>query len=153
MRTKRLCWSSFGFVLLLSSACSTISIPDSRVCAVSGVFAAGADCATILSGQVSQMTVSEFLDFLEPLPEHPDPNDPTKMIPARGAAICQSAEDWNLQKTALEQACAKLGTTCDETIKKNIAWMVYSLKALQAKIRAKALPLEQHWRPEPGWRP
>lgn len=45
------------------------------------------------------MAFDEYVAFLEPNNE-------------RGGALCQSSEDWNKQKTALEEACRELGPRC-----------------------------------------
>lgn len=97
--------ASFALTSLVSCA---ITVPNTRVCSVSGYISNGADCAYTLSPKTEQMTFQELLEFLEPQPERPDPKDPSKRLPARGGALCQSAEDWGKQKTALEQACKKL---------------------------------------------
>lgn len=108
----------FNFTLLLS-AC-TVSVPNTKVCTVSGFMAAGADCVWTLSDEVQFMTLDEFIQFLEPREEHVDPNDPSKIIPAYEGAICQTGQDWGKQKTALEQACEKLGTSCSYEMKKKL---------------------------------
>ncbi len=149
MRTKKL-FAIWACSASLLSSCSSIPIPNARICGVSGVFAAGMDCTKILTGEISQMNVNETLDWLEPSPQHPDPSDPTKIIPARGAAICQSVDDWNAFKTALEQACTALGDKCDREAKSNFEWAKYSSSSLQKTTRDKAIPLERRWRPREG---
>ncbi len=98
--------SSWLLPLLFASGCK-ILIPDTRVCVVSGTLLNGADCAWTLSNQKESLNFDQFLDFLEASPEHTDPLDPTRTIPAKGGALCVSADDWSRQKTALEQLCRK----------------------------------------------
>lgn len=64
------------------------------------------------------MTLDEFIEFLEPQPEHTD--DHGTVIPARAGAVCQSAEDTLKIKTALEQACRQLGSGCSYELKRLI---------------------------------
>jgi hypothetical protein len=116
-----------------------VKVRDTRVCAVAGVMRAGADCAWTLSDRTEEMTLDEFIDFLEPQPERPDPVDPRKTLPARGGAICQSAEDWNSLKTSLDQACRLLGESCTYEMKKVFSAAVARLKRLHRETAAKKL--------------
>jgi hypothetical protein len=104
---------------LAVSAC--VTVPNTKVCSVAGVISAGGICAETLTSRTSDLTMDEFLDFLEAQPERPDPKDPSKKLPAHGAAVCQSSEDWNKQKTALEQACRELGKRCSYEIRRALA--------------------------------
>jgi len=61
--------------------------------------AAGANCAHTLSDETREMTLPELIEWLEPNKD-------------KGPAICQSAEDFNKNKTSLEQACKMLGAGC-----------------------------------------
>ena len=72
---------------------------------MSGKLSAGADCANTLKPGGRSMTLTEFIEFLEPSPAIGDK-------PEKGPAICQSSDDWNKLKTALEQACALLKDQC-----------------------------------------
>lgn len=105
-----------------------------EVCTVAGTLRAGADCAYTPSKDqtVKEMSFDEFIDFLEPQPERPDPNDPTKTLPARAGAICQSASDWNKLKTALESACHILKKKCTYEIKESIAQLGQAIEKLEA---------------------
>jgi len=116
-----------GLLSLAISSCTNVNIPDVKVCAVAGIMAAGADCAYTLSDETEEMTLNQFVEFLEPQAEKPDPADPTKVIPARGPALCQSTEDYTKIKIALEQACKKLGSSCSKKMRD-------SLKKLSAKL-------------------
>lgn len=56
--------------------------------------------------------MDQFLDFLEAQDARPDPNDPSNILPAHGAALCMSAADWTQMKMELEEACRELGDHC-----------------------------------------
>lgn len=112
-----------SFILMALSACDNVEVPDTTVCFVKGAMIAGAGCETTISNQSSDMTLEQFIDFLEPQPERPDPEHPGALLPARAGALCQSTDDWNANKTALEQACRILGRRCTYEIKKTIETM------------------------------
>jgi hypothetical protein len=120
---KLICLSSFVLAL---SAC--VTVPNTTVCTVSGVMADGAICAETLTDKTSELTLTEWIDFLEPQPERPDPVHPGETLPARAGAMCQSSEDWNKMKTALEQACRELGNRCSYQIKTAIRSLKQKLK-------------------------
>lgn len=107
------------------SGCVTgnVVLPNSTACSLAGVWDAGAFCAETITGIQSQMTLDEYLDFLSPQDERPDPMDPTKTLPARAGAVCQSTFDWGRQKTALEQACRILGKRCPYELHQTIKTM------------------------------
>jgi len=85
------------------------------------------------------MNLDEFIDFLEPQEERPDPKNPGKTLPARGAALCQSASDWNKMKTDLETACKMLGNRCTYEIVEMIETLKSSIDGLQTKVQAKKI--------------
>lgn len=120
MPKKRLYLSLFSLAL---SGCG-VTIPNTKVCAVAGRLSAGADCAYTLSPKTEEMNLDEFITFLEP-------------TETRGAALCQSAEDWNKLKTALELACKKLGSACKKEAQETIKTVGANVSALQAKVKAK----------------
>lgn len=91
----------------------------------------GADCAYTLDDRTEELTLDEWIAFLEP-------KQATETAPARGAAICQSAEDWNKLKTALEQACEKMGRWCTREVQTRAEAVTARVDALQAKVAAKA---------------
>jgi hypothetical protein len=93
---KKLC---LGLSALALSGCVSIKVPNTEVCTVAGILSEGAICAETQTHKTRDMTLDQFLDFLLPTDAH-------------GGAICQSADDWNKMKTALEQACRELGTQC-----------------------------------------
>lgn len=118
---KNLCLSLFA-LLLLASCGGCITVPETRACAVAGVMSAGANCAYTLSGKTEELSLGEFLEFLEPTDD-------------RGPAICQSSDDFNKMKTALEQACKKLGPRCSYELRSDIKRMGETVKTLQELSR------------------
>ncbi len=112
---RLVCLSLFAFA---ASSCvgTKIVVPNTEACTVAGTVGAGAICAETLSDKTRDMTMDEFFDFLEPRLETPE-------LPARAGAICQSTDDWNSQKTALEQACRALKKNCSYELKQLIRRM------------------------------
>lgn len=90
---------------LLFNGC--VSVPATKVCTVAGQLRAGMVCADTHSGATYDMSFDETLTFLEP-------------TDTRGGALCQSADDWNKLKTALEKACRELGPRCTYEMKQAI---------------------------------
>lgn len=113
-------------LMLLASACAEIQVPNTEVCTVAGVMAAGADCAYTLSGEKRSMNLDQWVEFLEP-----------ELKTDRGSALCQSAEDWNRQKTALEQACKKLGKGCTYDMRKAIDSVEKNIGDLHQRAKEK----------------
>lgn len=95
-------------ILFALAQLSCATLPNVRACAVAGTLSSGMDCAYTLTDKTEELTFEQALDFLEAQPERPDPERPGEMLPARGGAICMSADDWNRMKTELEKACKKL---------------------------------------------
>lgn len=95
-------------ILVLSSC---VTIHDGKTCSVAGRLSDGGICSHLISTDTETMTFEQFVDFLEPQPGAPN-------IPARGGAICMSAEDWGTMKTELEVACRELGSRCSMETKK-----------------------------------
>ncbi len=116
-------WKLFLSLSVLISGCS-ITVPSTKVCMVAGLMVAGADCVETLSEKKSTMTFDEFVTFLEP-------------TDLRAGALCQSAEDWTKQKTAIQQLCKKLGNMCDYETQKTIEQVSARVDGLQRKVSAK----------------
>ena len=133
MRQRLTLKKLFNLVLLsllsvgaLGATCNHIRIPNTRAHSVAGIFTGGAFWAETLSSEEGEMTMGEFIDFLEPRPEIKD-KDGKIISQQKGAAVCQSSFDWIKQKTAMEQLCAALKEQCSfelktaiNTVKKNI---------------------------------
>ena len=111
---------------LVSLVGCTITVPNVRVCAVTGTMSAGADCAYSISGETEEMTLDQWFSFLEPQTE-----------PPRGAAMCMSSADFSKIKTAIEQACRKLGTSCTKEAKENLQKVSATVDQLQERVRKK----------------
>lgn len=113
-------------LLVLLNSCAHIEIPNTEVCTVAGKMSAGADCSMTLSDETREMNMDEFLEFLEPSEKE-----------NRGGAMCQSVSDWNKQKTALEQACEKLGKACTYEIRAVLSKVTKNMETLQNKASTK----------------
>ncbi len=110
MRLNKAFLSIFGLVVL--SSC--VTIPNTMVCTAAGRLSVGAICAETLTAKTSDMTFDQYIAFLEPQPA-------ISGLPERSGALCQSSDDWNKMKTALEQACRELGAACSNDTKASIA--------------------------------
>lgn len=115
-----------AIVALSGCRAGHVTVPNTEACTVAGVLAAGAFCAETITGQTRDMTLDEYFDFLEPKEAHDD-------VPARAGAVCQSADDWGAQKTALEQACRVLGKRCTYELRE----VIKNMDALS--VRAKGM--------------
>lgn len=115
---------------LILSGCAGVKIPETRECVISGVVQSGFDCAMTNSGEISQLTFIEAMEWLEPQPQReciPVPGfnvcaeNPSEgevvLLPPRGGAICRSDEDFTAQKNALEKACVLLKDRCTPEMK------------------------------------
>lgn len=111
------------------SGCASVKIPNTEVCAVAGILDGGAFCAETLTGKQTDKTRDEFIKWLEP-------QEASDGVPARGAALCQSAEDWNKQKTAFEQACVLLGIKrCTKEIQQLFEQITFNVDAVQTRLQ------------------
>jgi hypothetical protein len=108
MRLKLL--SVVLLVSVLSQGCVTIR--DKITCSAAGKLLAGAICSHTLTSETFDLTFDELVDMLEAQPERPDPKNSGVVLPARGAAIIMSDEDFGEFKTELESACRMLGRRC-----------------------------------------
>lgn len=81
------------------------------------------------------MNLDEWVAFLEPQLEGKTPEG--VVIPARGAALCMSSEDYQKIKTALEQACYKLGHWCSKETKVEGEKASTRLTDLQSRVMEK----------------
>lgn len=113
-KLKSLLFGSLCLSLAALSAC--VSVPDTSACAVNGALSNGGTCVTTLSGVTRELSFQGMLDLLDAMPvAYTDP-DTGMPVAAHGAAIIQSAADWNAQKTALEEACRELGNRCSYAV-------------------------------------
>src|SRR5437660_1361619 len=102
--------------LSLVASCTTTEIKDARTCSVAGKLIAGGICSHTLTQETDNLTFDQFIDFLEAQGERPDPVNPKKTLPERGAAICMSSEHFGQMKTAMEEMCRQLGSRCSYEI-------------------------------------
>lgn len=102
MRKRMPNWLYLVLCLWISGC--AIPLPDTNQCSVAATLSAGAVCATTLSHKTSDMTLDEFIAFLEP-------------TDTRAGAICESSEDRAKEKTVLQQLCDELGHRCTKEVK------------------------------------
>lgn len=121
-------------ILIFTVSCTRIEIKNTEACAVAGRLGAGANCSDTLSNNTREMTFNEFATWLEPDPKT-----------GRGAAVCQSAADWNSQKIALEQACAALKDACSFEMRMKIKQATSTIDKLvdKAEIQSKKLEVKR----------
>lgn len=122
MSARRLWLYSFTLIL---SACS-ISQPNVKICSVAGVMSAGADCANTLNDTTEEMNLDQWITFLEP-----------QIEPPRGAALCMSSVDFTKVKNFIDQACAKLGTSCKKEAQETIEILSARIDGLQRRVLLK----------------
>lgn len=120
------------FITMFFVSCTRIEIKNTEACAVAGRLGAGANCSDTLSNNTREMTFNEFATWLEPDPKT-----------GRGAAVCQSAADWNAQKIALEQACAALKDSCTYDMKMKIKQATTTIDKLVDKAEVQAIKLKE----------
>ena len=65
------------------------------------------ECAQTLSDKTESLNLDQSIAFLEP-------------SDTRGGAMCMSTEDFAALKTAIEQACEKMGRGCSKEVKENL---------------------------------
>ncbi len=93
------------------------------------------DCVESPSSTFAVRTMT--FDEMEPQLVRLDPNDPTKVLPERGGAICKSAADYNKFKTALESACELLGNKCGYELKEALEQVSANIKQLETRSKKK----------------
>lgn len=122
-------------LLANTNGCKEITIKNSEFCAVSGILAAGMDCANSLKPDTREMNLDETIAWLEPAAAVIDSNGKV-VVPAKGSAICQSSNDFTNNKTTLETACRMLGKKCSYELQQVISKMDETVKkASKAKNR------------------
>jgi hypothetical protein len=82
-----------------------VTIRDATTCSVAGQLSAGAICSHTLTSVTADLTLDQFIDFLEAKAAE-------NGKPAKGAAICMPSADFAEMKTELETACRELGKRC-----------------------------------------
>lgn len=84
--------------------CASVEIPITKICSVAGKIDSGGICSTT-DGIKSDMTMEEFVVWLE-------------AQDGKAAAVCESAQDYSKQKTALEKLCREAGSSCTFEMRK-----------------------------------
>lgn len=126
--------AAFSFLLL--NSCAKVSIKNTKKCVIAGVWRAGLDCATTLTSETSEMDFEAMISWLEPQPEFVDKDG--KKHEAKAGAVCESAEDFTAEKTALEQACSLLKNACTPDIKSAIAKAGANVQGIIDRSKEKA---------------
>lgn len=119
-----------------------MTVENTEFCAVAGRMKAGADCANTLNDKTREMTLDQWIDFLEPKQEIKDATGKVTQA-ERGAAICQSVDDWNKMKTALEKACMLLKGACSYEIQEAIKSINKNTDTLQTLVKKKLQPTKK----------
>ena len=119
---------------LALSSCS-VTVPNVMLCTTAGVMSAGGDCAKSLSDDTATLDLDQWIEFLEPQVEQVLPGD--VKIPARGGALCMSSDDFAKLKTAMEQACHKLGRWCSYEVKTTMEQSAHRIGVLQKRASKK----------------
>ena len=119
MKRRNLFLLSLCSTALLAS-CVHVQVPNVRKCSVRGLIRLGANCAETNTGKTSELTYEELVDYIQALPERPDPANPGQMLPKKGAAIITSSLDAGAEKTAMEEACRALGSKCSYELQQSI---------------------------------
>lgn len=122
--------------LLLSvlSSCS-VTVPNIMLCTTAGVLSAGGDCSKTLSDEPATLDLDQWIAFLEPQSEQVLPGD--VKVPARGGALCMSSDDFSKLKTAMEQACHKLGRWCSYEVQTTMEQSSKRIGLLQKRASKK----------------
>lgn len=95
---------------LVSEGCVTIE--ERTFCSTEGDLSVGMICTHLIGTGYNLMDFNHSIDFLQAEPSRPDPDHPGQTLPAHGAAISMSAEDFNGFKTEHEEMCRELGKKC-----------------------------------------
>lgn len=109
-------------ILILTSC---VSIKNANICAAAGKLSAGGICSRLTSKETNDLTFNELIDLLEaqsertcvPVPGFPvcaddQSNGVVTKLPARGASMIISSDDFEVLITELQQACRELGNKC-----------------------------------------
>jgi hypothetical protein len=104
----------------------TVQLPNIKICSVAGNMSAGLDCAWTNDDATEEMNLDQAVAFLEP-----------QIEPERGGALCMSSEDFSKLKSAMEQACKKLGTSCTKETKENIVQVSERMDGLKSRVMEK----------------
>lgn len=123
-----------SLLALLVLSCGGVQINDTVECAADGKLSIGQICTHSLNSDETTLTSAEAFDFLEAQPErtcvpvpgfnvcsHDQTTGAPVDLPARGAAIAQSALDYAMETGELETACRLLGSKCTVALQTMVA--------------------------------
>lgn len=132
------------FSTLVLCSCNTVEVPDVEWCSSIGRF--GAICQNSISDNRRRLTVDQWLDFLEALPDDPS----TPINEEKGPALCATTNDFRRVKVALEQLCEKAGWQCTLEQKKALEKADRKLSSIQRDAVRRALLEKGQGRTEPS---
>jgi len=118
-----------SFALIIS--CNKVEVPNTKWCSSIGIH--GAICQESNTDQNSQMTIDEFIYFLEAQED----NKSTPENEEKGPALCTSSDDFAKIKTTIEQLCHKSGNKCTYEDKQLIRKMNLAYERLVNAVRTK----------------
>lgn len=122
-------------LLNFTASCVSVEIKDTKDCAVAGDLRAGMICTHTLNDTVERMDLQHSLDWLQPQNQRPDPDNIGQTLPAHGAALCRSANDYLEAKNELEEACRILGKRCTLEMQKTIDHMKQMLDPITTMLQ------------------
>lgn len=96
-------------LLFIVSSCSSINVKDTKVCAVSGVITAGANCVYTVSKKREQLNLEQLIEMLEP-----------NVKEKRGGAIIIPFKDYIDVKENIEIVCNLKMVKCKKDILDNL---------------------------------
>jgi len=118
---------------LLLNGCKGVELTNDAACSATSFLSNGMDCAESLTRKTTHLTLEQSIEFLEPQPERIDKKT-GKKIPERGGAICQSVEDWNGRRTALDIACRKAKKRCTQEMRGAIEGLRIQAAHLESQL-------------------
>jgi hypothetical protein len=118
------------------SACQSVTIKEKTFCTVAGQLIDGAFCSHQIEPGTFDLTAEQLIAFLEAAPAVPA-TATTPAIPAKGAGVVMSLDDFTEYQTELETACRILGKNCSEALQNSAATMKHFI--LQIKKRPQVI--------------
>ena len=115
-----------GLGCTILSGCATVRVPNVEWCSSIGAF--GAVCQSSLSDDSRQLTLDEWLDWLE-----------ADLHINRGPALCVSSNDFTRLKIAIEQLCYKAGRMCTRETRRKLAFFLTQMNELQEDAKESTL--------------
>lgn len=122
---RKLLLVSLPMFLTLNGCMPSVTVRNGNVCSVAGKLAAGSICAKLTDDTTGDLSFTETVDFLEPKPAREcvavtgfpvcadDQSQGSSVkLPARGAAVVMSSDDFGDVLTELKTLCRGAGDKC-----------------------------------------